>query len=188
MPSGRASVAFDDDGVPASRWFIIKNGILNGYSTTRDTASFLGDEDSKGCSYADSWNSMPILRMPNVSIEPGQNGSPLLKDIIASTDQGILIDGRGSFSIDHQRINFQFGGDYCRKITNGRLDHALRRVTYQSHNPYFWSSVDAIAPQAEWQQHGITNCGKGQPMQVGQLTHGSAPLRVKKVKIGRART
>lgn len=187
LRSGRSTVAFDDDGVPTSKWHIIKNGILSGYSTTRDTAGFIGAESSRGCSFADSWNSMPILRMPNVSIEPGLPGSPRLDDIIASTDRGILVDGRGSFSIDHQRINFQFGGDYCRLIEHGRLGPVLRRVTYQSHNPEFWTSVDAIAPAEEWRQYGVTNCGKGQPMQVAQLTHGSSPLRVRRVKVGRAR-
>lgn len=187
FPGGRATIAFDDDGVPTKKWYLVRNGILSGYATTRDTGSFIGADHSNGCSFADSWSSMPILRMPNVSIEPGPQGSPSSADIIAGTDHGLLIDGRGSYSIDHQRINFQFGGDYCRIIKNGRPGHVLRRVTYQSHNPLFWSSVDAIAPEAEWRQYGVTNCGKGQPMQTAQLTHGSAPLRVRNVRIGRAR-
>lgn len=188
MPNGRASVPFDDDGVPTSKWHLIKNGVLNGYGTTRDTAPLISKVTSNGCSYADSWNSMPILRMPNVSIEPGPDGSPSLKDIIASTDKGILVDGRASFSIDHQRINFQFGGDFCNIIEKGRIGGPLRRLTYQSSNPEFWNSVDAIAPQNEWKPFGVTQCGKGQPMQIAQLTHGSSPLRLRKIKIGVART
>lgn len=184
---GRSSVAFDDDGVPTGRWHLIRNGVLESYATTRDTADFIGDEHSRACSYADSWNSLPILRMPNVSIEPGADGSPSLEDIIASTDHGILVEGRGSFSIDHQRINFQFGGDYCRLIKAGVPGQVIRRMTYQSHNPEFWNSVDAIAPEAEWQAFGVVNCGKGQPTQRAQLTHGSAPLRLRNIKIGRAR-
>lgn len=184
---GRATVPFDDDGCPTKKWYMIKNGILNDYATTRDTAPFIGSNDSNACSFADSWNSMPILRMPNVSIEAGRDGAPKLADIIASTDKGILIDGRGSYSIDHQRINFQFGGDYCRRIEKGKVGEVLRRVTYQSHNPLFWNSVDVIAPADEWEQYGVTNCGKGQPMQVAQLTHGSSPMRVRNVPVGRAR-
>jgi len=187
IPHGRATVAFDDDGVPTGRWFIIRNGVLESYATTRDTAGFINDQQSHGCSYADSWNSMPILRMPNVSIEPGPDGSPGLDEIIASTDKGILVEGRGSYSIDHQRINFQFGGDYCRLINNGKVGNVIRRMTYQSHNPVFWNSVDAIAPKEQWQQFGVVNCGKGQPTQRAQLTHGSAPLRLRQIKIGRAR-
>ncbi|OGL43239.1 MAG: hypothetical protein A2161_09595, partial [Candidatus Schekmanbacteria bacterium RBG_13_48_7] len=180
-PHGRATVKYDDEGVLTGSWYIIKDGILNDYSTTLSTANLIGAEESHGCSFADSWYNVPILRMPNVSIEPGPPGSPSLDDLIASTDDGILIDGRGSFSIDHQRINFQFGGDCCREIKNGKPGRILRRTTYQSHNPEFWSSVDAICSPEEWQMHGVVNCGKGQPLQIAQLTHGSAPLRVKKV-------
>jgi len=184
---GRATVMFDDDGVPTQEWHLIKDGILRGYSTTRATADLIGETASRGCSFADSWFNAPILRMPNVSIEPGAEGSPSLSDLISGTDEGILIDGTGSFSIDHQRINFQFGGDACWEIKHGKIGSIMRRVTYQSHNPEFWRSVDEICGLDEWQMFGVVNCGKGQPMQVAQLTHGSAPLRLRHIRIGRAR-
>jgi TldD protein len=185
--NGRASVPIDDDGVKTGRWHIIKNGMLTGYSTTRSTAHFINEERSRGCSYADSWSSLPILRMPNVSIEPGKEGSPTLDELIADTPDGILVDGTGSFSIDHQRINFQFGCDCAWRIKEGKRTEILRRFTYQSYNPVFWNSVDAICNEDEWRQHGVVSCGKGQPMQLAQLTHGSAPLRLRNITVGKAR-
>jgi TldD protein len=187
MKKGRASVPIDDDGVETGKWNIIKDGILSGYATTRSTAHFIGETRSRGCSYADSWQSLPILRMPNVSIEPGPVGSPTLEELISDTGDGVLVDGTGSFSIDHQRINFQFGGDCARRIRNGKVGEILRRFTYHSHNPEFWNSVDAICCEQEWQPQGVINCGKGQPLQIAQLTHGSAPLRLRNIMIGRAR-
>ncbi|MBN1356830.1 TldD/PmbA family protein [bacterium] len=187
MENGRASVPLDDEGVQTGRWHIIKNGILKGYATTRSTAHFIGETRSRGCSFADSWNSNPILRMPNVSIESGPPGSPSLDELIADTSNGVLVDGMGSFSIDHQRINFQFGGDCAWRINKGRLENIIRRFTYQSHNPVFWNSVDCICNQNEWKPYGVINCGKGQPMQRAQLTHGSAPLRLRNITVGKAR-
>jgi TldD protein len=187
MEHGRASVPLDDEGVKTGEWHIIKNGILSSYATTRSTAHFIGEKRSRGCSYADSWRSVPILRMPNVSIEPGPPDSPNLEELIADTRKGVLIDGMGSFSIDHQRINFQFGGDCAWQIHNGKITHIVRRLTYQSHNPAFWNSVDCICNQTEWKPYGVINCGKGQPMQRAQLTHGSAPLRLRNISVGKAR-
>ncbi len=184
---GRSSVPLDDDGVETGRWHLIRNGVLVGYSTTRSTAATIGETRSRGCAYADSWRSWPILRMPNVSIEAGPDGSPSLDELIADTNNGILVDGLGSFSIDHQRINFQFGGDCAWRIRNGKREEILRRFTYQSHNPVFWNSVDAVCREEEWRQFGVVNCGKGQPMQVAQLTHGSAPMRLRDIAVGRAR-
>lgn len=187
IPNGRASVPMDDEGVETGQWHLIKNGVLQGYSTTRSTAHFVNEERSRGCSFADSWRSLPILRMPNVSIEPGLDDSLDLATLMADTRDGVLVDGMGSFSIDHQRINFQFGGDAVWQIKNGKKSHMLRGFTYQSHNPEFWNSVDAICGKNHWEQHGVVNCGKGQPMQRAQLTHGSAPLRLRNVSIGKAR-
>jgi len=187
LQNGRASVPMDDEGVATGQWHLIRNGILTGYATTRSTAHYIGEERSRGCSYADSWASVPILRMANVSIEPGTGNAPALDALIADTRDGALVDGMGSFSIDHQRINFQFGGDAVWKIEHGRKTHMLRRFTYQSFNPEFWNSVDAVCGPDEWRPEGVVNCGKGQPMQRAQLTHGSAPLRLKNITIGKAR-
>ncbi|MCD4654309.1 hypothetical protein K8T06_10290 [bacterium] len=160
---------------------------MQGYSTTRSTSHYINEKRSRGCSYADSWRSVPILRMPNVSIEPGLNGSPTLDELIADTENGVIVDGMGSFSIDHQRINFQFGGDAVWQVKNGKKSNMLRQFTYQSHNPEFWRSVDAICREDEWRQEGVVNCGKGQPMQRAQLSHGSSPVRLKNITIGKAR-
>lgn len=187
MKNGRSSIPVDDEGVETGQWHLIKNGILTGYSTTRGTAHYIGDKLSRGCAYADSWSNMPILRMPNVSIEPGTDGSPSLDELINDTREGFIIDGMGSFSIDHQRINFQFGGDAVWRIENGRKTHMIRGFTYQSRNPDFWNSVDTICNRDEWCPEGVVNCGKGQPMQQAQLTHGSSPLRLKNISIGKAK-
>ncbi len=187
MKNGRSSVPVDDEGVETGQWHLIKNGVLTGYSTTRGTAHYIGETQSRGCAYADSWSSMPILRMPNVSIEPGKDGSPSLDQIVEDTKDGYIVDGMGSFSIDHQRINFQFGGDAVWKVENGKKTHIVRGFTYQSRNPLFWRSVDAICPKEEWRQEGVVNCGKGQPMQTAQLTHGSAPMRLRNLTVGKAR-
>jgi len=186
MENGRSSVPVDDEGVETSSWHLIKNGILQGYSTTRSTAHYIAEERSRGCSYADSWRSVPILRMPNVSIEPGTEDLSLEK-LIQDTENGIIVDGMGSFSIDHQRINFQFGGDAVWRIRNGKKANMLRQFTYQSHNPEFWNSVDAICGKDEWRKEGVVNCGKGQPMQRAQLTHGSSPLRLRDISVGKAK-
>lgn len=184
---GRSSIPYDDDGIKTGKWDIISDGILTGFSTTMDTAHIIGESESRGCSYADSWNSVPILRMPNVCIRAGKNGAPDLETLIKDTKRALLMDGTASFSIDQQRINFQFGADSVRVIENGKVQGMLRNAVYQSHNPDFWSSVDAVCGQEEWRPYGITSCGKGQPPQVAQMTHGSAPLRVKNVRVGCAR-
>jgi len=180
---GMASCAFDDDGVPTQSWPIIKDGVLVDYSTTRDTAPFIGSESSHGCAFADNWSSFPILRMANVCIDPGPQNGPSLDDLISGTEDGILVDGMGTFSIDHQRINFQFGGDYCRRIRNGKAGEVIRNFKYEGSNPQFWNSVDAICNPGEWEQFGLFGCAKGQPVQITALTHGSAPLRLRNIAV-----
>ncbi len=182
---GMASCGYDDDGVPCGRWPMISGGILMDYAATRDTAPLAGFDRSRACAYADNWSSFPILRMPNVCIDPGPAGSPSLEQLIADTSNGILVDGMDSYSIDHQRINFQFGGDYCRRIRNGRVEEPLYNVTYEGSNPSFWSSVDAICGESEWRPAGIYGCAKGQPVQITALTHGSSPLRLRNITLRR---
>ena len=183
IPQGLATCLYDDDGVPTQKWPIIQNGILVDYSTTRDTAPIVGNAFSRGCSYADNWSTCPILRMANVSIDPGPADAPDLNQLIADTDYGILVDGMESFSIDHQRINFQFGGDFCRRIRKGKLEEPLWNVVYEGSNPQFWNALDAICNPSEWKPFGIFGCAKGQPVQTTALTHGSAPLRLRGVTL-----
>ncbi len=166
QPGGLATCAFDDEGSSAQCWKIIDKGILTGYSTTRDTAPLIGAETSCGCAFADHWQSFPILRMANIGIDPGSPDSLALEDLIADTSSGILVDGMAAFSIDHQRMNFQFSGDYCRRIHKGRIGEPLWNVVYDGSNPGFWSSMDAVCKPAEWLPYGVFGCAKGQPVQI----------------------
>jgi len=180
---GLATAGYDDDGVPGQKWHIIKNGILNEYGTTRDTAPFIGDESSRGCNRATYYYNFPINRIPNLYLEPGKQPlSP--QELIADTEDGIYIEGQGSFSIDQHRVNFQFGGDLFWEIKNGKKTRMLKKVLYKSNNPEFWNSCDAICDERYWKSFGITNCGKGQPGQTGRMTHGASTARFKNIRVG----
>jgi TldD protein len=187
MPAGRATVGYDDDGVKTGKWYIIKEGLLVGYSTNRELAAKIGQAESRGCNYADSWRSIPIIRMPNVSLEPGGKDAPTPEELIADTKDGIFIDGRGSWSIDHQRRNFQFGGDAFWEIKDGKRTRMLKNVTYRSDTVDFWNSCDAVCGKEFWEPQGVTNCGKGQPPQRAQQTHGASPARFRNINVGEAR-
>jgi TldD protein len=188
QPNGRSTAGYDDEGVKAQRWHIVKDGILVDYLTDRETAYRLGRSSSNGSAYADSWSSVPMVRIPNLGLEPGKEGgdrTASLEEMIANTEDGILIDGIGSFSIDQQRRNFQFGGDAFWKVENGKIVGMLKNVTYHSMTTDFWNSVDAIGPASERMQCGTNMCGKGEPMQIAQMTHACVPIRVRDIQIGR---
>ena len=188
QPGGRSTVAYDDEGVPAQDWYVVKDGILHDYLTDRETAHRLGRPSSNGCAFADSWASVPMVRIPNLGLEPGPEGgshTATLAEAIADTEDGYLIDGVGSFSIDQQRRNFQFGGDAFWKIEKGQLAGMVKDLTYQSQTTEFWSKVDAIGPASEREQCGTDICGKGEPMQVAQMSHACVPVRVRDIRIGR---
>lgn len=183
IPGGMATCGYDDEGVKTSDWYIVRNGLLINYQTSRETAAILGQKKSNGCTQADSWSHIPIIRIPNLSLEADQSG-PTLEELIADTKEGILIDGDGSYSIDQQRRNFQFGGDAFWEIKNGKKTRMLKKVIYQSYTTDFWNSVDAICGPKYFELYGTPNCGKGQPGQQGQMGHGAAPVRVKSVLVG----
>lgn len=186
---GRGTMGYDDEGVPAQSWHLVKDGLLVDYLTDRETAYRLGRPSSNGSAYADSWSSLPMVRIPNLGLEPGPDGgshTATLKEMIADTEDGILIDGVGSFSIDQQRRNFQFGGDAFWKVEKGQVVGMLKDVTYQAMTTDFWNSVDAIGPASEWQQCGTNICGKGEPMQLAQMSHACVPVRVRDIQIGGA--
>jgi TldD protein len=188
QPHGRSTAAYDDEGVKSGEWYVVKDGKLVDYLCDRETAYRLGRSHSNGCAYADSWSSVPMVRIPNLGLEPGPDGgshTATLDEIIANTEDGILIDGIGSFSIDQQRRNFQFGGDAFWKVENGKVVGMLKNVTYHAMTTEFWNRVDAIAPESEWMQYGTDMCGKGEPMQFAQMTHGCPPVRVRDIQIGR---
>jgi len=180
---GLATTGYDDEGVRCSKWHMVKEGILSGYGTNRETARFINSENSNGTCRADSWGSVPIVRIPNLSLMPGKERLSL-DELIADTKDGILIRDRGSFSIDQRRLNFQFGGDAFWEIKNGKITGMLKDVTYQAITPEFWGSCDAICDERFWEPAGVINCGKGDPGQIAKMTHGASPSRFRNIKVG----
>lgn len=189
QPGGRSTMGYDDEGVLSQEWYVVKDGILVDYLTDRETAYRLGRGSSNGCAFADSWSSVPMVRIPNLGLEAAPDGgshSATLAEMIADTEEGILIDGVGSFSIDQQRRNFQFGGDAFWLVKKGKVVGMLKDVIYHSMTTDFWNSVDAVGVASEWEQCGTDICGKGEPMQIAQMTHGCVPVRVRDILIGSA--
>ncbi len=182
FPKGLATCGYDDDGVKTTRFPIIEKGIFRHYQTIRDQAHLVGETESRGCCFADSWATVPFQRMPNVSLAPGASDSTL-GDMISGVDDGVLIDGRGSYSIDQQRYNFQFGGDAFWEIKGGKKRGMISRVSYQARTPDFWQSCDAIAGPSYWQPYGTTGDAKGEPTQINSITHGCSPARFRKVNV-----
>lgn len=183
---GRSTAAYDDEGVKAQQWHVVKDGILVDYLTDRETAYRLGRKESNGCAYADSWSSVPMVRIPNLGLEAGRAGgshTAALAQMVADTEEGILIDGIGSYSIDQQRRNFQFGGDAFWSVKKGKIVGMLKNVTYHAMTTDFWNKVDAIGPQSELVQCGTDICGKGEPMQIAQMTHACVPVRVRDIEV-----
>ena len=172
---GCATTGWDDEGVPAESWPIIKDGIFVDYQTTRDQVGLISDytgiERSHGCAYGQDWESMPFQRMPNVSMLPGEEGFTQ-EDVIASTERGILVEGRGSYSIDQQRYNIQFGGQVFWEIRNGRKYQMLRDLAYVGRTPEFWNSLDVIGGSGTYYLGASFGDAKGQPMQVNAVSHG----------------
>jgi TldD protein len=186
IPGGMATIGFDDDGVKTMQFPIIRDGILVGLQTNRETAPLIGDTASKGCTSASSWRDYPFLRMPNVHVEPGGKGSPTPEQMIADTKDGVLIDGRGSYSIDQQRYNGQFGGNCFWEIKNGKKTRMVSDVTYNAITTDFWANLDAITGQESWRMFGTGGDAKGQPTQTNSISHGSPWIRIKKIMVGAA--
>ena len=181
-PRGLATVAYDDDGVKTTKFPIVTKGIFTGYQTIRDQAHLIGDKESRGCSYAESWSSVPFQRMPNVSMEPGKD-DVTLENMIGGVDNGILIEGRGSYSIDQQRYNFQFGGDSFYEVKGGKKGRMISQVAYQAKTTDFWQACDAVAGPAYWQMYGSSRDAKGEPMQINSMTHGCSPARFRQINV-----
>jgi TldD protein len=176
------AVGYDDEGVPCKQWDIIKDGILVNYQATRDQVSILGETASHGCCYADNWDSVQFQRMPNISLAPGADKLSAL-DMIKNVEKGIYIVGRGSYSIDQQRYNFQFGGQLFYEIKNGEIAGMLEDVAYQSNTQEFWNSCVQICDKDDYRQFGSFFDGKGQPSQVSAVSHGSATTRFNGVNV-----
>ncbi|MGZ8339535.1 MAG: TldD/PmbA family protein [Telluria sp.] len=181
-PGSLGAVGYDDEGVQTKRWDIIKDGILVNYQATRDQAHIIGEKESHGCSYADSWSSVQFQRMPNISLEAGKKKltpDEMIKDV----KKGIYIVGDGSFSIDQQRYNFQFGGQLFYEINNGKIGAQIEDVAYQSNTQEFWNACSAICDQSDWRMGGSFFDGKGQPGQVSTVSHGSSTTRFNGINV-----
>lgn len=179
-PGGVGTYIYDDEGVPAQREPLVQQGKFVGYLSGRDTAPRVGRE-SIGAMRAVGWQNVPIVRMTNVHLEPGDQ---TLEEIIASTPSGIYMEGIKSWSIDDLRYQFQFGCEIAWEIKEGKKVGMLKNPTYTSNTPEFWSSCDAIANQDDWKLWGFPNCGKGEPMQVIFVSHGTSTARFQNVQIG----
>ena len=181
-PGGLGTFAFDDEGVPARREPIVEAGVLRGFLTSRETAAKLG-HGAGGSMRADGWSRMPLVRMTNLHLEPGDGGS--LEELIADVDEGVYLETNKSWSIDDKRLNFQFGtqigvGDHAAASSGGCC---ATRPTPGS-RPSFWGSLDAVGGAEHWQLNGLTNCGKGQPGQDAHVSHGASPARFRDVQVG----
>jgi len=189
LAGGLGTFGFDDEGVPSQRFYLIKDGLHLGYLTSRETAAFVGLRASNGTMRADGWQNMPLIRMTNINLEPGDPSAGSgqawqLDDLIANTKRGILMSINKAWSIDDKRINFQFGCELGWEIKNGKKFRLLKNPSYTGITPHFWQSCDAIANKNYWQIWGVPNCGKGEPSQIMYVGHGVAPARFRKVRVG----
>ena len=194
VPGGLGTFGYDDEGVPAQRTPLVQNGLFVGYLTSRDTAAELAEVlrndhqpathdrpafTSNGTARADGWNRIPIVRMTNINLEPGEWR---LEDLIADTDDGLYMVTNKSWSIDDRRLNFQFGTEWCQEIKGGKLGQLYKNATYTGMTPQFWGGCDAVC--RDWRVWGTPNCGKGQPMQTAHVGHGAAAARFRNVQVG----
>ena len=176
QPAGLATVGYDDEGVPGQKWYLVKDGVFVDWQTTRDLAPLIGRKQSYGCLHAQSWSDVPFPRMPNVSLEPAKEDVSL-DQLVGGVENGILIYGNGSFSIDQQRYNFQFGGQTFWEIKQGKVTGMLRDVAYQSRTTDFWNSCDGLGGQSTYALGGTFNDGKGEPSQSNAVSHGCPVAR-----------
>ncbi|MEN2281169.1 TldD/PmbA family protein [Algoriphagus sp. SE2] len=182
QPNSLGYVAYDDEGVKTKEWDLIKDGVLVNYQAIRDQVSILGEKESHGCCYADSWESVQFQRMANISLRPGKEKLSV-NDMVKGVEKGVYIVGRGSYSIDQQRYNFQFGGQLFYEIKNGEIVGMLEDVAYQSNTQEFWNSCSQICDKDDYKLFGSFFDGKGQPSQVSAVSHGSSTTRFDGVNV-----
>lgn len=179
---GLATIGYDDESVPGQEWHLVKDGVFVDWQTTRDLAPLIGKTKSYGCLHADSWSSVPFPRMPNVSLQPAKT-EVSQNELISGVDKGILIYGRGSYSIDQQRYNFQFGGQTFWEIKGGKVVGMLRDVAYQSRTTDFWGSCDGLGGRSTYLMPGSFNDGKGEPGQSNAVSHGCPSARFRRINV-----
>ncbi|MFD1144251.1 TldD/PmbA family protein [Larkinella insperata] len=182
QPYTLGTVGYDDEGVPSKEWDLIKDGILVNYQAIRDQVKILGGTESNGCCYADNWDSIQFQRMPNVSLKPATEKRSV-SDMIKGVEKGIYILGRGSYSIDQQRYNFQFGGQLFYEIKNGQIAGMLDDVAYQSNTQEFWNSCAQLCDKDDYRTFGSFFDGKGQPSQISAVSHGCPTTRFNGVNV-----
>lgn len=181
LPHGLATFGYDDEGVAAQRWPIVDAGRFTGYLTSRETAHRVNEPRSRGCVRADGWHHVPMIRMVNLSLMPGAGS---FEDLLADTDHGLYMETNRSWSIDQLRYNFQFATEIAWEIRKGKRIRMLRNPSYQGITTQFWNSCDFVCGPDEWRPWSVMNCGKGQPGQVAEMTHGAAPARFRRVRVG----
>jgi len=178
IPAGMGTFGWDDDGVPATRTPLVQRGIFTGYLSSRETAGALGIPASGGCARAEGWQHFPIVRMVNVSLEPGPHA---YGELLAEIDDGLLLESPASYSLDEKRQNFHFSAQVARVIRNGAIEGYVRGVGFQSLTPRFWGACDGVAD--DWELHGFTSCAKGEPLQAMRVGHGAAHARFRDLPI-----
>jgi TldD protein len=181
IPCGLATVGWDDDAVRAKRWHLVKEGKFVGYQFNRELAHTIGEEFSSGNSRAHGWGNIPIVRITNLSLMPGDYE---LEDLMADTEGGLWLETNKSWSIDQWRLNFQFGVEAAWEIKGGKKGQLYKNGNYQGITPQFWGSCDGIANHKSWVLWGVHNCGKGQPGQTAEMSHGAAPTRFRGLTVG----
>jgi len=182
QPGSLGAVGYDDEGVECKKWDIIRNGVLVNYQAIRDQVHIIDQNKSHGCCYAQSWNDVQFQRMPNISLEPGKEAYSV-DEMIKNTEKGIYIAGRGSYSIDQQRYNFQFGGTVFYEIKDGKIVGMLNDVAYQSNTQEFWNSCTKICDEKDYRMFGSFFDGKGQPPQISAVSHGSSTSRFNGINV-----
>ena len=183
---GLSTVMWDDDGVKTlgKEFPIVKDGVFRNFQMALGQAALIGREGgSNGCAYSDGFDAFPIQRMPNISLQPGTDNAVTAESLIADVEDGIYIDGNGSWSIDQQRYNFQFTGQVFHRIRNGKIDGMFRDVAYQGNSVDFWKACDGLGGAPTYELGGAMNCGKGQPQQTAPVSHGAVPARFRQINV-----
>ena len=183
IPGGLGTYGYDDEGVKAQRFDIVRDGLFVNYLASRETAARL-NLPSNGCMRADGWNRIPLIRMVNINLEPG---AWTFEDLVRDTEDGLYLSLNKSWSIDQLRLNFQFGCQWAQEIKGGRLGRVYKNPIYTGMTPAFWNGCNAICNRDHWTVWGVPNCGKGEPVQTARVGHGAAPARFRDVQIGVAR-
>jgi TldD protein len=181
-PGGLGSYRWDDEGVEAQAVPVVRDGVLQGFLSSRETAAEIGLPRSGGCMRAQGFARQPLVRMTNVNLEPGEAGT--LDELVAATDSGLLIESNRSWSIDDRRLDFRFEGEAAWEIEGGERRRLVKNPSYAGVTPVFWSGLDAVCASSEWRLGSVINCGKGEPGQELHVSHGASPARFRDVEAG----